>query len=103
MTSKTFEEMQQERREARAKAMKQAKRQKVLAGIGAFFGALILIVVAVAVFSLFNAWLIMLLWGGLGNSFGFFTIGYWQAYLVALALSLVASFFRNLKPVKSAQ
>ena len=62
-----------------------------------FLGVIVAFVAMAAVFALFNAWLIMLLWGALGIEFGFFTIGYWQAYLIALALTLVSTWFKTPK------
>lgn len=55
----------------------------------------VVLVVFVTAIVMLNAWLVMLLWGALGGSFGFFTIGYSQAVLVSLTLSFIASFFRN--------
>ncbi|MGH0054541.1 MAG: hypothetical protein ACQ5SW_14240 [Sphaerochaetaceae bacterium] len=55
---------------------------------------LFVVVLFTAVFAL-QSWFIMLIWGALGSSIGFFTIGYGQAVLITAALSIVGSFLRT--------
>lgn len=87
------------RESAHRKVMGRYKKSKpsLLEAALLFVGIIIGIIALAAVFALFNAWLIMLLWGALGIQFGFFTIGYWQAYLIALALTLVSTWFKSPK------
>lgn len=42
-----------------------------------------------------NAWPIMVIWGALASHFGFGTIGFDTAMLIALALMLVGGFFKG--------
>jgi len=39
-------------------------------------------------FFFFASWVTMVLWGALGNEFDFFTISYWRACLVEIAIWL---------------
>ena len=39
-------------------------------------------------FFFFASWITMILWGALGNEFDFFTISYWRACLVEIAIWL---------------
>jgi len=51
------------------------------------------------VFFLFS-WAMMILWGALGNEFGFFTISYWQAALVSFVIFLTRSYINFKLPKK---
>ena len=42
----------------------------------------------------FSAWIIMLLWGALGSTFDFFTIGFWAACLITFVLGVISSILK---------
>lgn len=56
------------------------------------FGTILLVVLAAAAVFFFMSWIVMLLWGALGCTFGFFTIDFWAACLVTITLWVLGGF-----------
>lgn len=64
-------------------------------GMGALavVGIVVLVLILIAAALLFGAWVIMLIWGGLANFFGFRTISLGIAILISLGLWIVGGIF----------
>ena len=55
-------------------------------------GIIVLVLLFIPTIFFFSSWVVMLVWGALGNEFGFATIGWWRSCLVTEACYLVSGF-----------